>query len=94
MHRKVFAVIFAAFAMIAPLPARPNTLPALIRLDASVIPRRYQLDLTIDPNTADFAGKAKIDVDLSRPLRRIVLHAAKLKFDQVSVDFGPVSQRG
>ena len=48
------------------------------RLDGSVVPARYRLDLTIDPAKERFAGKAEIDAVLARPSRTIDLHGRGL----------------
>jgi aminopeptidase N len=94
LNRVIFGLIFLVLAMTASSLAFTSTLRPLIRLDSGVVPRRYQLDLSIDPNATDFTGTAKIDIDLSGPLRRIVLHAAEMQLDQVSAQFGLLLQSG
>jgi len=48
------------------------------RLDRSVVPRRYALDLTVDPRSPRFEGHVSIEIELSRPSRTIRLHAEAL----------------
>ncbi|MBW2444852.1 MAG: ERAP1-like C-terminal domain-containing protein [Deltaproteobacteria bacterium] len=58
------------------------------RLDRSVVPRRYELDLTVDPRKTRFHGTVGIDVELSRPTRVIRLHAEALSFAAVRITQG------
>jgi len=71
-----------------PAPAPPPAAPVVDgwkRLDRSVVPRRYALDLTVDPRAPRFRGEAVIDVELSRPARTIRLHAEALAFTDARV---------
>ena len=57
----------------------------LIRLDAAIRPRNYQIDLVVDPAAMQFSGRVKIEIGVTTPQRRIILHAANLQFDLVEV---------
>lgn len=48
------------------------------KLDRSVVPRAYRLDLTIDPAAPRFSGHVEIDVDLAEPTDVIYLHGRDL----------------
>lgn len=51
------------------------------RLSGIVVPKRYELDLTIDPSEPRFSGKVAIDVEIEQPLRVIQLHAEDIEFE-------------
>ena len=55
------------------------------RLPGNVVPRHY--DITVEPNLAEatFGGTEKIAVRLQKPATAIVLNAAEITFDRVSV---------
>ena len=55
------------------------------RLDRSVVPRRYVLDLSVDPATPGFHGRVSIEVELSRELDVIHLHAEDLEISSAAV---------
>jgi len=55
------------------------------RLDRSVVPRRYQIDLRVDPRTPRFSGEVSIDVELARATRVIRLHAEALEILEARV---------
>jgi cytosol alanyl aminopeptidase len=61
--------------------------PAL-RLDGSVVPREYQLDLTLDPDRPDFRGRVTIPVQVQRPIRTIWLHGKNLQITKATVTAG------
>ena len=52
------------------------------RLEADVTPRRYAIDLEIDPAEGSFRGSVQIDIELARETRAIALHAEGLEIDQ------------
>ncbi len=48
------------------------------RLTTAIRPRRYHIALDVDPRTDSFTGITNIDVSMSQPTRRIVLHAGSI----------------
>ncbi len=70
----------------APVPEAPAVVVAPpdghARLGTAAIPRRYVLDLTVDPAQARFRGTAAIDVTLAAPSDRIVLHGGDFRFER------------
>ncbi|MBI5089363.1 MAG: hypothetical protein HZB15_11040 [Actinobacteria bacterium] len=56
------------------------------RLPRTVVPTRYTLVLEPDLTSASFTGTAQIDVRVDEPVSEIVLKAAELGIDSVSVD--------
>jgi alanyl aminopeptidase len=60
----------------------PDTLR---RLDPDVIPRRYALELRIDPSLERFEGVAEIEIDLPRAQTSIELHALDLDVTEARV---------
>ena len=71
----------------APAP-EPATVDGWVRLDRSVVPRRYDLDLRVDPRGERFSGEVGIEVELSRPTREIALHAERLELVSARVVSG------
>ncbi len=74
-----------------PPPAEPDPAPKPRqdgRLPQGVVPTRYRLDLTIDPSEPTFMGRVRIDVQVTRPTRAIVLHARGPQVLTASVDDG------
>lgn len=55
------------------------------RLPTAVTPERYELRLVPDLSTATFAGEERISLHVDEPVRQIVLNAAELEFQRVSV---------
>ena len=80
----------AAPAADGPVRAAPVAAPdGAARLPRTVLPRRYALDLTVDPSAAGFSGSVVIDVDVASATREIVLHAEGLDLvDDVVVRTG------
>src|ERR1044071_10329009 len=64
-------------------PAEPA--PEL-RLDRSVVPREYAVDLTLDPGKDSFTGTITIPVDLARATRTIWLHGKTLTIRSATID--------
>ena len=58
------------------------------RLPPYVLPTRYRIALTPDLDTWTFTGEETIDVQITRPVRQIVLHAADLEVTAASVQAG------
>jgi puromycin-sensitive aminopeptidase len=55
------------------------------RLPTTVIPERYEIRLTPDLAAATFAGEERVFLQVREPVRQIVLNAAELEFQTVSV---------
>ena len=58
---------------------------ALARQDDAT-PRRYHLELTLDPSREPFAGTLRLDLDLARPLTSITLNAKDLTILDSSIE--------
>jgi puromycin-sensitive aminopeptidase len=61
-------------------PENPHRLPPTVR------PRRYDLTLEPDLDTATFAGEETIEVEVVEPTAEIVLNAAEIEIDEASVE--------
>ena len=61
-------------------PENPHRLPPTVR------PRRYDLTLEPDLDTATFAGEETIEVEVVEPTSEIVLNAAEIEVDEASVE--------
>jgi len=55
------------------------------RLPTTVIPERYEIKLTPDLSAATFAGEEKVFVQVIEPVRQVVVNAAELEFQAVSI---------
>ena len=62
------------------MPENPHRLPRTVR------PRRYDLTLEPDLDTATFAGEETIAVEVVEPTAEIVLNAAEIEIDEASVE--------
>src|SRR5262245_48067652 len=80
---RIAALVLAGCATALPPPAAPG-----LRLGAGVVPRAQALDLTIDPDRADYSGSAEIEVDVRAPTRTVWLHARGLTIDGGEIDAG------
>jgi len=95
----VAAALAAGSCGVAPVPTAPAPAPAAEavrvdgweRLDRSVVPRHYALDLTVDPRTEGFSGRVEIAVELAAPTDRIRMHAEGLDVDEAFVRSGAVT---
>jgi len=58
-------------------------------LPSTVVPLRYDLHLKPDLKALAFAGDEAVQVQVSAPVREMVLNAEDLVFDRVSVVGGP-----
>lgn len=76
----------------APIPAEAGQMPAG-KLDGSVVPQGYRLDLTVDPAKDRFSGHVEIDVDVKKAGRYLWMHGRDLKVGKVTAMVGgqPVS---
>ena len=55
------------------------------RLPTTVIPERYEIKLTPDLSAATFAGEEKVFVQVLEPVQQVVVNAAELEFQAVSI---------
>ncbi len=62
------------------------------RLPRTVLPKRYQLEITPDLAAAHFDGTVVVQVDVRTPVRQFVLNAAELTVDRASL-VGPDGSR-
>jgi cytosol alanyl aminopeptidase len=67
-----------------PVLAAPSLEPPKLRLDGSVRPLRYAVDLTIVPDHDTFRGSVDIDVDVRTPSTIVWLNAIGLTIDEAS----------
>ncbi|MEK7859517.1 MAG: M1 family metallopeptidase [Elusimicrobiota bacterium] len=56
------------------------------RLTRDVVPRRYEVALSIDPDGARYGGRVKITADVVLKTRRVTLHALDLEITRAAVD--------
>ncbi|HSP33346.1 MAG TPA: M1 family metallopeptidase [Thermoanaerobaculia bacterium] len=75
--RSAVAALFVTFVSAAPLFAQ--------RLPQTVVPSHYRITLAPDLATQKFSGDETIDVDVRQPSTSIVLNAAEIDFDEVSI---------
>jgi cytosol alanyl aminopeptidase len=76
--------------------AKPSA-PAVqvpLRLSDTVIPQRYNVDLTLDPKLPTFSGVVEVTVTLSQKTSTIMLHATELDLDQAVARAGTRQQQG
>ena len=57
-----------------------------LRLDRSVIPRHYTLELSIDPTREKFSGRVAIGVDIATETHLVRLHGQDMTFREVAVE--------
>ncbi len=96
----VVVVVACSGSAPAPTPAPPRPPPAevravppqldpppapTLRLDGSVKPTRYGVELTIDPTADTFAGKAVIGLDVRLPIGGLWLHGAELAIESATL---------
>ncbi|GEN99587.1 aminopeptidase [Novosphingobium sediminis] len=70
-----------------PIPAEAGQMPAG-KLDGSVVPQTYRLDLTVDPTKDRFSGHVEIDVDVKKAGRFVWMHGRDLKVGKVTAMVG------
>ncbi len=71
----------------AAIPAEAGTMPAG-KLDGTVVPQGYRLDLTVDPTRDRFSGHVEIDVDVKKAGRTVWMHGRDLKVGKVTAMVG------
>lgn len=79
------AAIGLLTACSAAIPPVWETAPAG-RLPRTVVPRHYELALTIAPESESFSGDVAIAVEFTRPTRTIWLHAESIEPLSVTLD--------
>ncbi len=57
-----------------------------LRLDRSVVPTHYTLELSIDPTTEKFSGRVAIRVETAAETRLVRLHGQDMTFHEVAVE--------
>ena len=62
-----------------------STTPNPYRLDRTVVPNAYRIFLTPDLESATFAGRVEIDVDVVTPGPSFTLHAIELELGAASL---------
>src|SRR4051794_29008090 len=55
------------------------------RLPNKIVPNRYKLRLTPDLDAAKFSGEETVFIDIHEPVQEIVLNAAELELESVSI---------
>ncbi len=70
---------------IAPAAESATTATGFPRLSRNVIPERYELSFSIDPNATRFGGLATIHARLNAPTERIAMHGQNMTVTQVQV---------
>jgi aminopeptidase N len=55
------------------------------RLPTTVFPERYEIKLAPDLSTATFTGEEKVLIQIIEPVRQIIVNAAELEFQAVSI---------
>src|SRR3954469_25941204 len=76
------------------LPLLLVSVPALAqRLPDTVVPSHYDIAGTPNLAAATFAGSERISVILKKPSSTIVLNAAEIEFDRVTVKSGATTQQ-
>ncbi len=71
---------WSAFAAAAPNPR--------FELPGDVVPRKYSLELTIDPERPQFSGTVRMELDLRAATRSIVLNAKDLSVSEARLEAG------
>lgn len=66
-------------------PAKQGSNSSPYRLNPYIAPRRYELEFEPDPEKGRFQGAMRLEIDLSRTSREIVLNARDLKISGASL---------
>jgi alanyl aminopeptidase len=64
--------------------------PPTLRLPATVVPRRQEVTLDLDPNRDSFEGNTRIELEIRERTNVIWLHAVGLKIHRVQASNAPV----
>ncbi len=76
------SLIVSLFVLLAPLPASADRLPR------TVTPSHYTLWFAPDFETNTFRARETIEVTLAEPAASVTLHAAEIRFDEVTITAG------
>ncbi|MEK6605160.1 MAG: hypothetical protein AABY77_04655, partial [Nitrospirota bacterium] len=69
-----------------------NVLPNLIdgRLSPAVVPKRYDVVLSVEPDQERFSGSVAIQLHVLEAVRCVTLHALELEILEATVESGGV----
>src|SRR5438132_6700811 len=84
--RSTLALLSVLLAL-APAPAQAQRLPTI------VTPEHYDLSFVVDLRNSRFDGNETIHVNVAQATPRIVLNAAEIEFNDVTVGTGAAAQR-
>ncbi|MGH8131513.1 MAG: M1 family metallopeptidase [Steroidobacteraceae bacterium] len=73
----------APLTLLAAEPAVRDSVPPVGRLEKTVVPTHYRIELAIDPSKESFSGVVDIDVMLNEPQDAIWLHGKNLAVTEV-----------
>ena len=80
-------LLAAGWSAASPEPAAGADMPgAAVRLPDAIAPTSYRITIVPDAKLMTFSGEVQIALDVDRPVEAIVLNAADLEFDRVSLD--------
>jgi len=82
-----------AVAAAPAIPAEAGAMPAG-KLDGSVVPAAYRLDLTVDPAKERFSGHTEIDAGMQKSSRYVWMHGKGLKVSKVTATAGGKTMDG
>ena len=88
MRSKSQPIVFVALAVIGFVAAIPMRCAAAAPADGrvvlpdAVIPQHYDIEITPDVEHLSFHGRVRINLEVVRPTRTIVLNAADLSFER------------
>jgi cytosol alanyl aminopeptidase len=76
--------------------AKPQAPEAVVplRLSDTIIPQRYNVDLTLDPNLPTFSGVVEVTLKLSQKTTAIMMHATEIDLQRAIVRAGSQQQQG
>ncbi len=81
----LLALAFAATPSLAPGYVSGRN-PKAYRLSGDAVPRAYRIAFDVQPAMGTFSGAEEIAVDLRRPAREVVLHAADLQITDARIE--------
>jgi aminopeptidase N len=79
MCRRSFILVGLVTVFVSAVPARAQ------RLTTAVVPEHYELWFAPDLGSATFQGRTSIRIRVAQPTTAVVLHAADLEFDTVTI---------
>jgi aminopeptidase N/puromycin-sensitive aminopeptidase len=96
MNQRTFAPSYlaalASFALLIGLVLTPASPATAQRLPSIVVPEHYALILTPDLKAATFSGVESIELTIAEPTDRVVLNAAEIAFQSITVTAGGKQQ--